>query len=214
MPTIGRLASQLGHDALRHFEVPENDRQRLGRKILDRGILAGTHFVFEKLCRLLMIGHLDLHVFGIEHASIQILELPGDRLMFRVDILGQVQPFLLCYVGELVIRFALIADHFDRVFATAIAQGGMAEVKLSELAKSGQSDAVKNFAKQLAQAIPDRWPPIELILASADLTDQLATTNDRDIRITIWSKARFVFRGYVISRMQTLRWFADIATFV
>jgi hypothetical protein len=84
-----------------------------------------------------------------------------------------------------VIRFAVIADHFDRVFATAIAQGGMAEVKLSELAKSGQSDAVKNFAKQLAQAVRDRWPPIELILASADLTDQLATTNDRDIRVTI-----------------------------
>ena len=38
----------------------------------------------------------------------------------------------------------------DRVFAMAIAQGGMAEVKLGELAaKSGHSDPVKKFAKQM-----------------------------------------------------------------
>jgi putative membrane protein len=38
----------------------------------------------------------------------------------------------------------------DRVFAIAITQGGMAEVKLGELAeRSGQSDTVKAFAKQM-----------------------------------------------------------------
>src|SRR4051794_24512469 len=69
------LAGELHNHGLSHPEMIEDDRQRVGREILDRGVLARADLIFEKLGRLLMVGNLGRHVLEIEFAALEFLEI-------------------------------------------------------------------------------------------------------------------------------------------